>query len=392
MPQAPDSSALSPAPPDHDRNTVERAVEIAIRISLLALWVALCFAIMQPFLVPIAWGIIITIAVHPGYLALLRRVGHRRVLASTLFILIALLVLILPVYLLSETLVQGAESLAHGFEGGRWTIPPAPDLSYIPLFGADIQDLWHTASLNIEEALGRIEPQLRQAGQWVLGFARDAGVGILHFILAIFIAGVMLAKSEVAGNVAHGIANRLAGHHGSRFAELAIAVVRSVSRGILGVAFIQATLAGLGMLAAGLPAAGLWALVALLLSTIQLGVFPVMLPAAIYLFYTASTTTAVLFLIWTLFVGVIDNVLKPLLLGRGISVPMLVIFVGAIGGFIGQGIIGLFLGAVVLALGYELLLAWLGELPPQTTGSAPPAEDERLAAAKSSGSESLPPA
>jgi predicted PurR-regulated permease PerM len=127
------------------------------------------------------------------------------------------------------------------------------------------------------------------------------------------------------------------------------------------------------MLAAGVPAAGLWALVALLLSTIQLGVFPVMLPAAIYLFYTASTTTAVLFLIWTLFVGGIDNVLKPLLLGRGISVPMLVIFVGAIGGFIGQGIIGLFVGAVVLVLGYELLLAWLGEAPPpRDPPDAPP--------------------
>lgn len=376
MPQAPASPDPSPAPLDHDRNAVNRAVEIAIRISLLALWVALCFAIMQPFLVPIAWGVIITVAVHPAYVALLRQVGNRRVLASSLFILIALLVLILPIYLLSETLVQGAESLAHGFEGGRWTIPPAPDLSYIPLIGTDIQDLWHTASHNIEEALRQIEPQLRLVGQWVLGFARDAGIGILHFIFAIFIAGVMLAKSEVAGNVAHGIAHRLAGPHGSRFAELAIAVVRSVSRGILGVAMIQATLAGLGMLAAGVPAAGLWALVALLLSTIQLGVFPVMLPAAIYLFYTASTTTAVLFLIWTLFVGAIDNVLKPLLLGRGISVPMLVIFVGAIGGFIAQGIIGLFLGAVVLVVGYELLLAWLGEVasPTAEPGAPPPAE------------------
>jgi hypothetical protein len=136
------------------------------------------------------------------------------------------------------------------------------------------------------------------------------------------------------------------------------------ARGILGVAMIQAMLAGLGMLAAGVPAAGLWALVGLLLSTIQLGVLPIMVPATIYLFYTASTTTAVLFLIWTLFVGTIDNILKPILLGRGISVPMLVIFVGAIGGFIAQGIIGLFVGAVVLALGYELLLAWLqdGEL------------------------------
>ncbi len=385
MPQAPASPDPSPAPLDHDRKAVNRAVEIAIRISLLALWVALCFAIMQPFLVPIAWGVIITVAVHPAYVALLRQVGNRRALASSLFILIALLVLILPIYLLRETLVQGAESLAHGFEGGRWTIPPAPDLSYIPLIGTDIQDLWHTASHNIEEALRQIEPQLRLVGQWVLGFARDAGIGILHFILAIFIAGVMLAKSEVAGNVAHGIAHRLAGPHGSRFAELAIAVVRSVSRGILGVAMIQATLAGLGMLAAGLPAAGLWALVALLLSTIQLGVFPVMLPAAIYLFYTASTTTAVLFLIWTLFVGAIDNVLKPLLLGRGISVPMLVIFVGAIGGFIGQGIIGLFLGAVVLALGYELLLAWLGEVtsPTAEPGTPPPVEASPPAPGKS---------
>jgi predicted PurR-regulated permease PerM len=371
MPESPPPSQVSTA--SKDREAVDRAVEIAIRISLLALWAALCFAIMSPFLVPIAWGIIITVAVHPAYVALLKQVGNRRVLASVLFTLIALLVLILPIYLLSDTLVQGAESLAHGFEGGRWIIPPAPDLSYIPLIGNDIQNLWHTASQNIEEALRQIEPQLRQIGQWVLGFAKDAGIGILHFIFAIFIAAGMLAKSEKAGNVAHGIARRLAGEHGSRFAELAIAVVRSVSRGILGVAMIQATLAGLGMLAAGVPAAGLWALVALLLSTIQLGVFPVMLPAAIYLFYTASTTTAVLFLIWTLFVGGIDNVLKPLLLGRGISVPMLVIFVGAIGGFIGQGIIGLFVGAVVLVLGYELLLAWLGEAPPpRDAPDAPP--------------------
>jgi predicted PurR-regulated permease PerM len=209
-----------------------------------------------------------------------------------------------------------------------------------------------------------IEPQLRMLGEWVLGFAKTAGIGILHFIFAIFIAAVLLAKSEEAGEVTLGIARRLAGTHGFRFAELARDVVRSVSRGILGVAMIQAMLAGLGMLAAGVPAAGLWALVGLLLSTIQLGVLPIMVPATIYLFYTASTTTAVLFLIWTLFVGTIDNILKPILLGRGISVPMLVIFVGAIGGFIAQGIIGLFVGAVVLALGYELLLAWLqdGEL------------------------------
>ncbi len=346
------------------RDQVDRAVEIAIRISLLALWISLCFAIMQPFLVPIAWGIIIAVAVHPGYLILLRTLGNRRGLASVIFTLTAILVLILPIFLLSGTLVQGAESLTRGFEGGSLAIPPAPNLDFIPLVGTDIENFWQTASLNIEEALRMIEPQLRMLGEWVLGFAKTAGIGILHFIFAIFIAAVLLAKSEEAGEVTLGIARRLAGTHGFRFAELARDVVRSVSRGILGVAMIQAMLAGLGMLAAGVPAAGLWALVGLLLSTIQLGVLPIMVPATIYLFYTASTTTAVLFLIWTLFVGTIDNILKPILLGRGISVPMLVIFVGAIGGFIAQGIIGLFVGAVVLALGYELLLAWLqdGEL------------------------------
>ncbi len=346
------------------RDQVDRAVEIAIRISLLALWISLCFAIMQPFLVPIAWGIIIAVAVHPGYLILLRTLGNRRGLASVIFTLTAILVLILPIFLLSGTLVQGAESLTRGFEGGSLAIPPAPNLDFIPLVGTDIENFWQTASLNIEEALRMIEPQLRMLGEWALGFAKTAGIGILHFIFAIFIAAVLLAKSEEAGEVTLGIARRLAGTHGFRFAELARDVVRSVSRGILGVAMIQAMLAGLGMLAAGVPAAGLWALVGLLLSTIQLGVLPIMVPATIYLFYTASTTTAVLFLIWTLFVGTIDNILKPILLGRGISVPMLVIFVGAIGGFIAQGIIGLFVGAVVLALGYELLLAWLqdGEL------------------------------
>ena len=361
--------AETPLPPpgkslSSGHEAVDRAVEIAIRISLLALWISLCFAIMRPFLAPLAWGIIIAIAVHPGYQALLSLAGNRRVIASALFILIALLGLIVPIVMLSGTLVQGAESLARGFEAGKLIIPPAPDLTYIPLVGPDIEDFWKTASSNLEDALRMIEPQLRMVGEWALGFAKDAGISILHFIFAIFIAAVFLAKSEEAGNLVHSIALRLAGSHGFRFAQLSRAVVRSVFRGILGVAMIQATLAGLGMLAAGVPAAGLWALIGLVLSTIQLGVFPVMVPAAIYLFYTASTTTAVLFLIWTLFVGSIDNILKPILLGHGISVPMPVIFVGAIGGFIGQGIIGLFVGAVVLVLGYELLLAWLQEERP----------------------------
>ncbi len=362
MPEnTPSQSESSPAT---DHGAVDRAVEIAIRISLLALWAGLCFAIMKPFLVPLAWGIIIALAAHPIYQFFTQLTRGRRGLASIIFTLFALLVLILPILMLSGTLVQGAESLARGFEAGKLIIPPAPNLDHIPLIGSEIQAFWQTASSNLEEALRMIEPQLRLAGQLILGFAKDAGISILHFLFAIFIAAVLLAKSEESATLAQDIAHRLVGQRGFRFAELSQAVVRSVTRGILGVAVIQATLAGIGMLVAGVPAAGLWALIGLVLSTIQVGVLPVMVPAAIYLFYTASTTTAILFLIFTLFVGTIDNILKPLLLGRGISVPMPVIFVGAIGGFIGQGIIGLFVGAVVLALGYELLLAWLREPRP----------------------------
>ncbi len=338
---------------------VDRAVEVAIRLGALVVMLSLCFVIVRPFLVPIAWGIIIAVAVYPGYRRLLGAVAGRRALASTLFALLALLLLIVPILMLSGTLVQGAQGLERGFADGGLNLPPAPDLSYIPLVGQPVHDFWETASSNLEGALRMIEPQLRQVGHWTLGFAKDAGLGILHFIFAILIAAVLLAKSEAGARTGRAFACRLAGERGHRFAQLAEAVVRSVSRGILGVAMIQSLLAGLGMLAAGVPAAGLWALIALLLSTIQIGVFPIMLPAVVYVFYTGDTLTSVLFLIWAIFVGSLDNILKPILLGRGVSVPMPVIFVGAIGGFIGAGIIGLFVGAVVLVLGYELFMAWL---------------------------------
>ncbi|MCF7983308.1 MAG: AI-2E family transporter [Thiohalocapsa sp.] len=343
-----------------DRQYIERSVEAAIRIGLIATMVGLCFWIVKPFLIPVAWGVIIAVAAWPGYRRLASLLGGRRALASLLFAILSLIVLILPVLALSGTLVQGAEGLARGFERGD-LIPPAPDLSAVPVFGGDVEDFWNRAADNLEEALRSVEPQLQQFGKWVLSFAAEIGMGVLHFVMAIIIAAVLLANSETSRRATHAIACRLAGARGYRFAELAESVVRSVSRGILGVALIQSLLAGLGMLAAGVPAAGLWALVIMVLATIQLGAFPVMAPAVLYVFYTGETTTAVLFLIWAVFVGSLDNILKPLLLGRGVSVPMVVIFIGAIGGFIGAGIIGLFLGAVILVLGYELFLAWLQE-------------------------------
>ena len=366
----PNPSSVPPGSDSVPKPLVDQAVEAAVRVGLIAALVVLCFRIVEPFLVPIVWGIILAVAAWPGYEWLLLRLGGRRVLAAVLFVVIAMLVLLVPVGLLSDTLVQGGEWLTHGVRSGDIRIPAPPDLSGVPLVGEKIESLWRDASTNLAQALSALEPQLRALGTWLLRFATSAGMGLLHFVLAILIAGVLLAKSGTGRRAADAIGYRLAGERGLRYTRLAEAVVRSVSRGILGVALIQALLAGLGMLVAGVPAAGLWALVVLLLATIQIGAFPVLLPVVIYLFYSANLGTALLFAIWSLFVGSIDNVLKPILLGRGVSVPMVVIFLGAIGGFIGAGIIGLFVGPVVLVVGYELFLAWLAEVAPPAAADA----------------------
>jgi predicted PurR-regulated permease PerM len=194
-----------------------------------------------------------------------------------------------------------------------------------------------------------------------LSAAAGVGAGILKFVVSIIIAGVLLANDAGGGQAARAIATRLTAERGNESVELAAATVRSVTLGILGVALIQTLLASLGFLLVGVPGAGLWALFVLILAVVQLPTILVLGPIIVYVFSTSSTATAVVFAIWSLLVGMSDAFLKPLLMGRGVDVPMLVIFIGAIGGFVTSGIIGLFVGAVILALGYKLFLAWLKE-------------------------------
>jgi predicted PurR-regulated permease PerM len=207
---------------------------------------------------------------------------------------------------------------------------------------------------------------------WLLSVVTGTGLAILQFFVAVLIAGVLLAYSTPGYQLAHNIGRRLAGDRGAELADLAEATVRSVARGVLGVALIQSSLAGLGFFIAGIPAAGFWAFLCLILGVIQIGVLPIMIPVVIYVFSITDTMTAVLFLIWSIFVSVIDNILKPLFLGRGLEVPMVVIFMGAIGGMLLSGIIGLFIGAVVLTLGYKLFLAWLDVDQPSNVDKADP--------------------
>jgi predicted PurR-regulated permease PerM len=348
--------------PATEKAFLRRALEASIRIGLVVLLALWCFEIVKPFIVPVIWGIIIAVATYPGYRKLLAPLGERRGLAATVVVLLMLVLLVGPTIILADTLVAGAQQLAKGLGDGTLGIPPPPEsVAAWPLIGASLSKFWDLASVNLGSALNEIGPQLKIVGGWLLSAAGGVGFGILQFVFAIIIAGILLANAESGEQAADSISVRLLGDQGWKYADLAQATVRGVARGILGVALIQSILAGLGFLVIGLPAAGLLALLCLVLAVIQVGVGPIVIPAVIYVFATADPVPAVLFLIWGVFVTLLDNFLKPILLGRGAQVPMAVIFVGAIGGFLAHGIIGLFVGAVVLSLGYTLFRAWLDE-------------------------------
>lgn len=341
---------------------VRKMVEAAIRIGILLVLVVWCLQIMEPFIMPVVWGGVLAIALYPLHCRLTTTLGERRRLAATLVSLMMLVVLVIPAALLTDTVLSGAKAVASSFEAGTLNIAPPPDsVREWPLVGPRVHGFWLLLSENVEAALEPLLPQLQVVGRWLVSGAASAGLGLLIFVVAIIIAGVLMANAEAGGRFAQAVGRRLAGDQGREFILVAGATVRSVARGILGVAMIQAVLAGIGFLAVGVPGAGLWALVALFLSVIQIGMLPIALPIIIYVFYTSEPLVAIIFAIYTVLVGLIDNFLKPLLLGRGVPVPTLIIFIGAIGGFLSAGIVGLFVGSVVLALGYRLFLLWLGQ-------------------------------
>lgn len=362
-----------------ERVFIRRAVEAAIRIGMLLLLAAWCFQIVSPFIVPLAWGVIIAVAIYPVFAWLSALLGGRDVIAAILVTILLLILLLWPTVMLATTLVDGAQAVAQRIADGRIVVPaPPPSVAQWPVVGDEIATFWLRASQNLAEVMEELRPQISAFSRWLLKIAAETGLGILIFIAGIIIAGVLLPHASSGGGAARAIAARLSGTGGSIYADVGQATVRSVARGILGVALIQSLLAGLGFLAAGVPAAGLLAMLCLLLAVVQIGPGIVLIGAVIYVFAQGDTVVAIIFLVWSVFVGLLDNVLKPLLLGRGVKVPMAVIFIGAIGGLLTAGIIGLFVGAVVLAVSYTLFVAWLNERDrPAVTA---PEEDQSPAA------------
>jgi predicted PurR-regulated permease PerM len=373
--QCPEGRSMSASnQPSIDKLYMARALEAAIRIGLVALLLYWCFKIGEPFIETIVWGIIMAVAIHPGYVRLKSALGGRGRLAATLITLFTLIVLLVPTYMLSDSLINAVQGYSANINEGTLKVPPPPEsVRSWPVIGEPLHTFWNLASDNLAAALSKITPQLKKVGIPLLSTAAGAGVGILKFLVSIIIAGVLLANAVGGGRAARTIAGRLTGAQGISAVELAVATVRSVTLGILGVALIQAILAGIGFLVVGVPGAGLWALLVLIFAVVQLPTILILGPIVVYVFATASTATAVVFTIWSLLVGMSDAFLKPLLMGRGVDVPMLVIFIGAIGGFLTSGIIGLFVGAIILALGYKLFFLWLNE---QTQPEGEPSKSE----------------
>jgi len=303
------------------------------------------------------------VAIYPLFVKVQARLGGREKLAATLITLIALAILIIPAVMLSDSMIDGTQKISVEYQAGTLAVPPPSDkVKDWPVVGEDLYSGWKLASTNLEAALVKFKPQVETVGKWFLSAAAGAGVGVLMFLVSIVIAGALLVFARSGSHALESVIGRLLGEKdGREFVDIAGATIRSVAQGVLGVALIQAVLAGIGLLAIGVPYAGIWALLILLLAIIQLPPILILGPAIVYVFSVEATVPAVIFMIWSLIVGASDAFLKPLFLGRGMEIPMMVILLGAIGGMMLSGIIGLFVGAVVLAVSYTLFMVWLDQ-------------------------------
>ena len=363
---------------DDDYDFDKRVMRAAVRLSLLALLVFWCLEILGPFINPILGGVVIAIAVQTPFNKLTRALGGRPKLSAGLLVLVALVGLIVPALTLGASLVDSTADLSDDVIHDGITVPPPPEtVAELPIVGERLSAIWLGASQNIESALVKLSPYLKDVGLWLVSTMGDLGLGLLMFVVAIFIAGALLPNGERAARLARQVAFVIAGEQGPAMASLAASSVQSVTRGVLGVAVIQSLLAGLAMMLVGVPGAGLWTLLILILAVMQLPSVIVLIPVIFYVFSTSSTLIAILFTIWSLLVGLSDNVLKPLLMGRGSSVPMLVLFMGSLGGFMSGGILGLFVGAVILSLGYTVFMAWVDDADVEDDGAATAATEIR---------------
>lgn len=353
--------AAKTSPPDKEGpRYVDIAIDLILKVGSLALVVFLCFKILKPFLSILLWGLIIAIIIFPLFSKLRVWLGNRNKLTSILIMVVALAILVFPSIWLVNQLVDGVRFLAGSIQEGGLSIPPPTDsVADWPMIGNWLYERWMELSQNTGETLTAFLPQIATWGEKVLGILASTGMGILQFAVSIIVAGIFLIFFEKGSESGRKIFQKVVGPRGEEFMEVSLLTIRNVASGVLGVAIIQTTLMGVGLIFSGIPLAAIWIVLILIMTIAQIPVLLFNIPLIIYLFAFFDPLPAVLWSLYFLVMGMIDNLLKPLIMGKGSDVPMLVIFLGALGGFASFGFIGLFLGAILLSLAYKLYLTWV---------------------------------
>jgi predicted PurR-regulated permease PerM len=350
---------------DHDPAARDRLtatwIELAIRLAVLALLLYVAYILIRPFITIVIWSVVLTVALYPGYDRMVRWLGGRRRLAAILMTILGFAVVLGPASWLVLSLIDGIGSLSR-LDPAGFTVPSPPaSVKDWPLIGEPIYQFWDLASTNLQAAVVKIAPQLRPLGSGLLGIAADAGTGAIQFLIALIVSGFLFPPAPALVDTIRRFSRRLASHQGETFVQIVGATIRAVARGVIGVAALQAFLIGIGLVVAGIPGASLLTLAALVLGIIQIGPTIVVVPVIIWVWIAMDTITALLFTAYMIPVNLIDNVLRPLVMGRGLDTPIVVILVGVIGGTLSLGLTGLFLGPIILAVLWELFVAWIRE-------------------------------
>jgi predicted PurR-regulated permease PerM len=340
---------------------IELAVHLGV-IGFLGYWT---FTLILPFASIILWSVVLTVALYPAFRWLSEALGGRRRLAAALLTLVGLGVVIGPVTWLGIGLVEGLRELMARLNEGKLSIPPPSEaVKSWPVIGNFVYDYWEQAFTNLASVLSPLLPQLRPAGEILLGAAGSAGMGTLKFLVSVIISGFMFPPGPTLLSATRAFARKVDADQGEAFVDLSGATIRAISRGVIGVSLLQAIIAAISMTLAGVPGSSLLTVLILALGIVQIGPWIVCAPLILWGWTALPTGHALAFTFGMLTVGFIENVVKPFALSHGLKTPMPVTFVGVIGGVLAHGIGGLFVGPVVLAVAWELAKTWIDDTVP----------------------------
>jgi predicted PurR-regulated permease PerM len=338
----------------------EELIQLAIRLALVVTLAFWCFVLVRPFIPILAWGVVLAVALHRPYIWLSHHLGNRPKLAAVIVTVIAIAIVIGPAAWLGLGLVQGLKGFSDRLVSENLTIPSPPvTIRDWPLIGERLYDFWSKASTNLEATFAQLAPHLKGLVRPMLAIVAGFGVCALKFLASVILTGFLLPAGPMLTAASRNIQARLMPETDEDFVALAGATIRTISLGVIGVAILQSFLFGIGLKFAGIGSAGVLAFVVMILSILQIGAGVVLIPCIVWIWMTKDFTLALLVTIYLVLVGFADNVLKPLLMGRGLTTPLPVIFVGLLGGTIAHGIVGLFIGPVILAVSWDLMMAWI---------------------------------